>query len=295
MKYYPEAVVLDDKVYVGAGNTFNGLSATSTVMVYNIPTNEWSLLPVYDYYWFGMTSLHNKLVFVGGVVKGTQDRTNKIGVWDDKWLDNLLPPMPTARSGPTVVTHKSRWLIVAGGFSDLFDEAVLSTVEILDTLTGYWHRASPLPEPQYKMSSTLIGNMWYLLGGYTFSGNWTLCTCVCIDNLIYHAVLQSTASSPSPWQRLPDTLSAKCTALSLNGALLTVGGVNCPFINLYKLSTNSWVKVGELSSVRHACACTVLPNGKLLIMGGNSAVRMSAQVTNIVEIGTVGTEYIIEH
>lgn len=29
-----------------------------------------------------------------------------------------------------------------------------------------WYSASPLPEPQYKMSSTLIGNMWYLLGGY---------------------------------------------------------------------------------------------------------------------------------
>ena len=45
MKYYPETVVLDDKVYVGTGNTFNGLSVTSTVIVYNIPTSEWSLLP----------------------------------------------------------------------------------------------------------------------------------------------------------------------------------------------------------------------------------------------------------
>ena len=265
------------------------------MIVYNIPANKWSLLPAYDYYWFGMTSLHNKLVLVGGVVKGTEDRTNKLGEWDDKWVDTLLPPMPTARSGPTVTTYKNRWLIVAGGFSDLFDEAVLSTVEILDTLTGYWHCASPLPEPQYKMLSTLIGNMWYLLGGYPFSGQQTLCICVCIDSLLYHDVLQSTASSPSPRQRLPDTLSAKCTALSLNGALLAVGGVNYPYINLYKLSTNSWVEVGELSSVQHACAYTVLPNGKLLIMGGNSAVRMSAQATNIVEIGTVGTEYIIEH
>ena len=53
MRYYPEAVVLDDEVYVGAGNTFNGLSVTSTVMVYNVPNHEWSLLPVYDYYWLG--------------------------------------------------------------------------------------------------------------------------------------------------------------------------------------------------------------------------------------------------
>ena len=144
---------------------------------------------------------------------------------------------------------------MAGGYSGFFNSVVLSTVEILDTLTGYWHRASPLPEPQYKMSSTLIGNMWYLLGGYPFSGHQTLCICVCIDGLLYHAVLQSTASSPSPWQRLPDTLSAKCTALSLNGALLAVGGVHCPYINLYKLSTNSWVKVGDSAVFSSTCVC----------------------------------------
>ena len=283
MRYYPEAVVLDDKVYVGAGNTSNGLNVTSTVMVYNVPNNKWSLLPVYDYYWFGMTSLDNKLVLVGGVVKGTDDRTNKLGVWDDKWVDTLLPPMPTARSGPTVVTYKSRWLVVAGGYSE---PPVLSTVEILDTLTGYWYSASPLPEPQYKMSSTLIGNMWYLLGGYPFSGQQTLCICVCVDDLIYQAVFQSTPS-PSLWQHLPDTLSAKCTALSLNGALLAVGGVNCPFISLYKPSTKSWMKVGELSSARYACACIVLPSGRLVILGGNTGVIVSAQATSLVEIGTV--------
>ena len=288
MKYYPEAVIVEEKVYVGAGNTFNGLNVTSTVMVYNITNDEWSLLPVYDYYWFGMTSLDNKLVLVGGVTKGTEDRTNMLGVWDDKWVDTMLPSMPTARSGPTVVTYKNRWLVVAGGYTCFYDMPVLSTVEILDTHTGNWHSASTLPGPQYKMSSTLIGNMWYLMGGYPSSGQQTLCICVCIDDLIYQAVFQPVSESPEPlWQYLPDTLAAKCTALSLSGALLAVGGVNCPFINLYKPSTNSWVRIGELSSARHACACTVLPNGKLLILGGNTTIGMSAQATNIVEIGTV--------
>ena len=278
--------MLSDKVYVGAGNTSNGLNVTSTVMVYNVPNDEWSLLPVYDYYWFGMTSLDNKLVLVGGVVKGTDDRTSKLGVWDDEWVDTLLPPMPTARSGPTVVTYKNRWLVVAGGYCYFS----VRTVEILDTLTGYWHCATPLPEPQYKMSSTLIGNVWYLLGGYPSSDQQTLSICVCVDDLIYHAVFQSTPSL-SLWQCLPDTLSAKCTALSLNGALLAVGGVNCPFINLYKPSIKSWVKVGELTSARYACACTVLPSGKLLILGGNATLVAPAPATNMVEIGTVLNSY----
>ena len=84
MNYYPEAIVLNEKVYVGAGNTF--FSLRNKVMVYSIPNDEWSLLSEYDYYWFGMTSVNNKLVLVGGVSEETVDRTNKLGVWDEKWM-----------------------------------------------------------------------------------------------------------------------------------------------------------------------------------------------------------------
>ena len=197
MNYYPEAIVLNEKVYVGAGNTF--FSLRNKVMVYSIPNDEWSLLSEYDYYWFGMTSVNNKLVLVGGVSEETVDRTNKLGVWDEKWMDTL-PPMPTARSGPTVVTYKNRWTVVAGGYCHAL-EPILSTVEILDILTGYWHCASPLPVRQYKMSSTIIGNMWYLLGGYPYSGQQAQCIYVCIDNLIHQAVFQIPLSS-SLWQSL---------------------------------------------------------------------------------------------
>lgn len=47
------------------------------------------------------------------------------------------------------------------------------------------------------------------------------------------------------------------------------------------------MKVGELSSVQYACACIVLPSGKLVILGGNTRVIVSAQATSLVEIGTV--------
>lgn len=173
-------------------------------MVYNIPNNEWSSLPEYECYWFGMTSLDNNLVVVGGVISmlGSQRRTNQLGTWNEElncWT-HTLPPMPTARSGPTVATYKNRWILVAGGFS--LENAYHSTVEILDTLTSYWYHASPLPDRQYKMSSSVIGNMWYLLGGY-LSRQSTRCFCVCIDDLIHDAVFQ-TLSSQS-WQGMPNT------------------------------------------------------------------------------------------
>jgi hypothetical protein len=267
MTYYPEAIVLNEKVYVGAG-TSSCLGNNAVVMVYNIPNDEWSLLPEYECYWFGMTSLDNNLVVVGGVIQGSQRRTNQLGTWREElncWM-HTLPPMPTARSGPTVVTYKNRWILVAGGFDFINDHH--STVEILDTVTGYWYRASPLPDRQYKMSSAIIGNMWYLLGGYSYSsGQSTQCICVCIDDLIHDAIFQMPSSQP--WQVMPITPVLGSTALDLNGALLAIGGGSCSHIHLYKPSCNRWVKVGELTSTRNECACVVLPNGELFIAGGD--------------------------
>ena len=264
MTYYPEAIVLGEKVYVGAGS----VSYKNVVMVYDFPSDEWSLLPAYEYYWFGMTSVNDSLVLVGGVTRDElENRTNQLGTWDEKsdiWT-HTLPPMPTARSGPTVATYKNRWIMVAGGFSNSY--GYHSTVEILDTLAGYWYSASRLPERQYKMSSTIIGNMWYLLGGY-ISNRSTLCICVCVDNLIYNAVFQT--SSQPPWKLLPDTPASRATALGLNGALLAIGGnQTMTAIHLFKPSCNEWVKVGELYSDREECACAILPNGEIFIVGGD--------------------------
>ena len=270
MYYCPEAILLGERVYIGAGNS--RVIDNTVVMVYNIPNDEWSSLPEYDSYWFGMTSVNNELTLVGGVMQqGSGDRTNQLGTWNEKlncWT-HALPPMPTARSGPTVDTYKNRWIIVAGGYNAYRS---ISTVEVLDMLIGHWYRASPLPVRQYKMSSTIIGNMWYLLGGYiSIPSSNSLCACICIDDLIYDAVFQT--PSPSPWQSLPNTPASKCTALNLRGSLLAVGGNQCSYIYHYKPSCNEWVQVGELPSRRTACACTILPNGEMFVAGGDNSYQ----------------------
>ena len=271
MTYYPEAVLVGEKVYIGAGNSTN-FRTTRVVMVYDIRVDEWSLLPDYDCYWFGMTSVDDTLVLVGGVTLDHEKRTNRLGTWEDElnsWT-RTLPSMPTARSGPTVATYKNRWIMVAGGFDS--SDGFLSTVEILDTLSGYWHSALPLPRPQYKMSSTIIGNMWYLLGGIiSRQPTSCICVCVCIDDLIYDAVFQVPSTSSSLWKFLPDTPVSGSTAVGLNGALLAIGGRYCAFIHHYQPSCNKWVKIGELSSTREECACTILPNGDIFIVGGVSS------------------------
>lgn len=268
MHYYPEAVVINrSQVYVGAGSTYD-FCERETVMVYDVESDRWSELPPYDCYWFGMTSTNGDrhLVLVGGVDIQSGDRTNKLGRWDEeanKW-GHPYPPMPTARSGPTVVTFNNRWLIAAGGYNE--NEGPLTTVEVLDVLSCRWYCASPLPIEQFKMSSAIIGNMLYLLGGYPYGlGQQVLC--VCLDDLIYQALYKLITPS-SPWKKLPDTPAQKSTALSLDGCLLAVGGVCNSAIHFYQPSSRSWIKVWDLTSSKHECACAVLPSGEVFVVGG---------------------------
>ena len=58
------------------------------------------------------------------------------------------------------------------------------------------------------------------------------------------------------------------TALALNGALLAVGGVGTKAIHLYQPSSRKWITAGELPTERAACACVVLPDGRVLATGG---------------------------
>ena len=158
--------------------------------------------------------------------------------------------------------------MVAGGFDS--SDGFLSTVEILDS-------ALPLPQPQYKMSSTIIGNMWYLLGGIiSRQPTSCICVCACIDDLIYDAAFQVHSTLSSLWQFLPDTPVSGSTAVGLNGALLVIGERYCAFIHYYQPSCNKWVKIGELSSTREECACKILPNGDIFIEGGVSSVDIGS-------------------
>ena len=262
-------VVFKEKVYIGGG--LASYREAQTVMVYDPRLDFYDTLPPYTYKYFSMAVVNNQLVVVGGVDVQTNKKTNKLGVWNEqskRWT-YLLPQMTIACQSPSVATHNNRWLVVIGGYGDV---SALTRVEILDTTEStQWYHAASLPQPlSYALSAT-IGNMCYLLGGFT-----TEVFSVCLDDLISQAVSQPASASapptPSPWQSLPDTPLPGSTALAFNGALLAVGGeLGSTAIYHYKPSSRSWIKARELPTERHACTCTVLPSGDLYVAGGYGA------------------------
>ena len=225
---YPQVVVFNGKVYVGGGAASTNLQR-QTVIIYDPQKDSYDTLPPYTCKYFSIAVLNNQLVVVGGEDVQTNKKTNQLGVWNEqsKSWTHPLPPMTTACHSPSVATHNNRWLVVMGGVGD---GAYISRVEILDTTgSGQWYQAAPLPQPCYWVSTATIGNMCYLLGGFTRErGTSKKVFSLHLDELISQAVSQPAgASAPatlSPWMTLPDTLLTNSTGLAINGALLAVGG-----------------------------------------------------------------------
>ena len=269
-----QAIVIGDNVYIGGGYTLISLVNCCTVMVYSLASGSWSKLPPHETQWFGMAAVNNELVLVGGLVS-TKAVTGILAMWDEgsRTWTRPFPEMPTPRHSSSVISYQ-KWLVVAGGQIRRESFSYSNKVEILDTLSRQWYEGPPIPSGCKDMSSAINGNMWYLSSGLDSQGNNEHVFCVCLDELISQALSQSAGNTsppqPSPWQTLTDTLPTQVysTLLVLNGALLTVGGIESSAIHRYQPSSRSWVKVGDLPTKRWQCACTVLPNGEIFVVGG---------------------------
>ena len=281
---YPRVAVFKEKVYIGGG--WASPDRTQTVMVYDPKQDSYDTLPPYTYQYFSMAVVNNQLVLIGGYHEQTDKRTNKLGVWNGeiKSWTHPLPPMITACNSPSVATHNT-WLVVMGGYDDKY----LSRVEIMDTTESrQWYQAASLPHPLGYALPAIIGNMCYLLGGYTKRGATSKKVfSVCLDDLISQAVSQqgraSARPTPSPWQSLPDTPLSRSTALTFNGALLAVGGIlgGSTAIYHYQPSSRSWIKAGELPTGRYQCTCTVLPSRDLYVAGGGGHASQQVDIASV--------------
>ena len=275
----PSMVVLKGKVYIGGGYT------ETTVIVYDPQKDSCSTLPRYAYHNFSLAVVNNQIVLVGG--SDSKDvNTNKLGVWDEsssRWT-HPFPPMTTACSRPTTVTHKDRWLIVIGGSGGT---GYFSRVEILDTFSKQWHSSTPMPKSQgctHTLTAT-IGSTCYLMGGYVSESdsseqNSKRVLSVSLDELVSHAqvsklvsVCSTSPPTPSPWQTLPNTPLQFSAPLALNGTLLAVGGKSERIfdarntIYAYHPERREWVKAGEMPTERAKCSCIVLPSGEIIVVG----------------------------
>ena len=268
-----QLVVMEGKVYLGGG----GIGSKGyAVVVYDPQRQTWSKLPKYENRGFRMAVINNQLTLIGGAAQG-QKQSNKIGVWNQKincWTTPYLP-MPTARWRSSVITY-DKWLVVAGGHTN---RESVDTVEILDTSTNHWYSAPPLPQHCGSMTSALLGDTWYLLGGSQYGPKpikdmFSVSLPILISQATQPPKKSATPKPHSPWQKLADPPLVYSCGFAFHGSLLAAGGRDdhgkpSSAIHLYQPASNDWVKAGNLPIAVYECTSTVLPTGEFIILGGS--------------------------
>ena len=255
--YQRHTVLLNGVVYVGGSDGLNDY----IVQQYSPESGEWSLLPEAPVSGFAMTSLNGQLVLVGNHIRGDKDR---ITVWDSgrgEWA-HPYPPMPTGRSKSAAVGYQN-YLIVACGFM------YMDTVEVLDSSSGRWYSAQPLPVGGHTMSSVVVGDRWYVSSFGFWKDYKPHIFWAHLPTLISSATSAAHANAASIWQELPTPPVDSSTLLALQGHLLLVGGGVCvQKLHHYDPEARQWRECGQLPVGMSGPSCAVLPSGELMVAGG---------------------------
>ena len=266
-----QSVIIQEMMYVGGGYTTSNMYI---VMTYNIISQEWSQLPQYTACFFAMTVIHNKLTLVGG--RDHNDRTtNVLGVWDAdgrKWT-RPYTPMATPRYYSSVVVYR-QWLIVAGGWSGRNTTSsgnTTSSVEVLDISSNQWYRAPSTPVPWSRMRSAVVGDTWYLMGGYNNERTDKVYS-VSLSVLISHI----NNTSKRIWNTKYSLGRYLSTPVCVGESLLAVGGKKShSFTAVFTIlrytpdSDGQWTEVGQLPMPLCESICTMTSNSRILVAGGS--------------------------
>ena len=277
---YGTSTIINGKVYYGGGEIYDD-DDEFNVYCYDPPQDNWTTLPPLPVRYFGLSQVSGKLVAVGGKKKNDHRKTNEVFTYGErsrKWK-RTIPPMPTARHSPGVLSLQSA-LVVAGGDTSI--ATYTDAVEIFKPDTSQWYSTDPLPTACYDISLTCIGNMCYAIGGYKYPVLLNQALYASVDDLFHNAVPanQTTHSgssdTQSAWKTLPNTPTYRPTAAVLAGNLLTIGETDMSEANslakknicMYSPSTNSWLYFSELPEPRSHTAVAVLSPAEILVIGG---------------------------
>ena len=293
--YAAKTVVIRDRVYCGGGYTDD--DDHYRVFCYSPSEDTWNTLPACDLSRFGLGQVRGKLVTVGGKKKSGDKVTNEVYEFDEvthSWKQSI-PPMPTARQFPAVLSHHST-LTVAGGNTGHGRTAV---VEVFIEETSQWHTTEPLPFHWDFASSLLINNRWYFLGGRTEGEIYSnRAVCAHIDLLLQKALPRDQASTDrdstnnSAWEVLPNTPHYTPAAATFGASLLAVGGTTTKeyplnpqtAVHVYSPCTNAWIHISDLPAPRVVTATAMLSPTELLVIGGWSNVKQISVYKGLLRI-----------
>ena len=268
-----QCVLLQDKIYLGGGNT-SSLKSNASLFISSTDLNSWSQVTTPTRL-YGLTTYHSQVVLVGGVEPDTDMTTNEL--WTLKGGTNWqpsLPPMPTSRYFSSALnTGSPECLVVSGGADSGRDE--VNVVEILKD--NEWSSAQPLPKACSCLKSTLHKGRLYLMGGDGQGHSVFHCK---LESLLNEDYTREMSYSSGLWSELQIHLKDSSPS-SFANQLISTGGFSGAYsseICAYSPHTLSWLHVGDLPIDSSCTGTIVLPTGELVVLGGRGASRWSNRV-----------------
>ena len=261
-------------------------SGSNIVHTYDMEIGEWSRVPECPLEYFSLAVLKGQLTAIGGKLAGkpTNFLLSLIMVGSVRTWAEHFPSMPTKRYY-TATVQSGQSLVVAGGIGD---GGRLSVIEVMDIDTLQWSSAANVPHTLSLASATICGENLYLLGGLDELGNATKSVHTCSLSALIQSCQTSSQDSGRVWHEIADTPVYETTCTTFCGRLLTFGGRSMDYnlsaaVHMYNPEMNTWHVISEMMMARYRCLIAVLPQDKLIVVGGHS----SFGVTNATEIASV--------
>ena len=213
-----------------------------------------------------------------------QERSPTHSTWleeESQWKP-VLPPMPTRRGRPAVISHDNLLLVTGGLAED--GSTVLNTTDVLGLTTMKWTtpQGLSLPVPLWAHHLALCGEYLYLVGGTLVCPVRTSQSPKDYNSQAWRAKLSDVKQTASPqhsqpqrvvWTRIADPPTLRPTAASCGGTLYTVGGLTRDWepirtVYTYITARNQWVSVGDMSVGRVDHCAVPLSSNTIFVAGG---------------------------
>ena len=292
---FGQSVVINGKVYYGGGFCDKD-GDEYNIHCYNPLQDKWMALPPNNVRYFGLGQINRELVTVGGVgpIEGTNRFKHSKNIYNLKehsqaWKKSI-PPMPTARFVPTVLSHPS-CLVVAGG-AKYPGNSTLDTVEIYNINTSQWSQTNKLPIACFLLSGVVSKDMVYLVGGRDDEQRQNRTLTASINELLSNAIpvtqpneeqrANASQECDSAWNEVANTPDYWPSAVAVSDMVLAMGGVRSydlstyqPVKGIYAYSTsmNSWVQIGDLPAPVAGMAIAALPPTEFIVIGSLKEVE----------------------
>ena len=289
------ATIHNGKAYINAIGTDGCGKPVFPVLVYSTNELKWRTLPEQQRC-AAIAVLNNHVTLIGGQDVST-GKVTMLSTWyeeEGQWKQ-VLPPMPTGRVCPAVISHDNLLLVTGGVAEDV--STVLNTTDVLDLTTMKWSTPEGLnlPIPLWGHHLALCGEYLYLVGGATVC-HWQ--SPEDDNSQAWRAKWSDVKQTAAPqhfqpqrgvWTRIADPPTLSPTPASCGGTLYTVGGrtrdgKSISTVYTYITARNQWVSVGDMSVGRNFHCAVPLSSNTIFVAGGSVVHEGKVSFSSLTEL-----------